>query len=275
MFGAAGAAVLALVLLSRSAVARRPDPDEPQGDGGPDHREGQPAAIEGEEPPPEVMTASLQFLKAELIEAANALNNRLNVIRAHASFDAPNLTSEQRNRLQQIKAEVDRAAQISAGLLHKVSSAAPDTIPEVLYEYDGSALGPATVLLVESDEPNRAVITRLLERLGLRVVAAANGLEAYEVLEKSQIDCVISDLRLPFVGGRTLFEQIEYNMPHLASRFVFVTGDYVNPESRDFLDKTGQPVIGKPYELEALLGAVAAILRKVAIASRDRDEERG
>jgi CheY-like chemotaxis protein len=225
-----------------------------------------------EETPREFVAAWVQFLKGELIEAANALNNRLNVILANAGFDARNLTTEQRNRLQQIKVEVGRAAQISAGLLGKVSSSVPDRAPAVLHEYDGSRFGPASVLLVESDDANRAIIVKLLERVGLRVTAVSNGLEAYAVLEQARVDCVISDVRLSLVGGKTLFEQIEQNMPHMASRFVFATGDHMNPESREFLDLTGQPVIGKPYEPEALLGAVAAILRKVAVESPEWGE---
>ena len=211
------------------------------------------------------MAAWVQFLKGDLIEAVNALHNRLNVIVANSAMHAPNLTGEQRNRLEQIKVEIGRATQISAGLLHRISSAAPNTIPAVVHEYDGTTLGPARILLIEHDEANRAVIGKLFERLGVRVTPVSNGLDAYEVLQGGEVDCVISDLRLPFVGGRTLFEQVEQNMPQLASRFVFVTGDYTNPEAREFLDQTGQPVIGKPYELEALLGAVAAILRKASL----------
>jgi CheY-like chemotaxis protein len=210
------------------------------------------------------MAAWVQFLKGDIAEAVNVLHNRLNVIAANAAFEGPNLTSEQREQLEQIKVEVGRATQITTGLMHRVSAAAPDTIPAVVYEYDGSDLSGGTVLLVENDDPNRAVITKLLARLGLKVSGVTNGLEAYEVLQNEEVDCVISDLRLPYVGGRTLFEQVEQNMPHVASRFVFVTGDYTNPESREFLDRTGQPAIGKPYEVEALLGAVASILQQRA-----------
>ena len=221
-----------------------------------------PSWTEGDDAPREMMAAWVQFLKGDISETVNVLHNRLNVIAANSAVDGPNLTGEQRRKLEQVRVEIGRATQITSGLLHRVSSAAPDTIPAVVHQYDGSDLGSAKVLLVENDDPNRVVITKLLERLGLSVTGVTNGLQAYDVLKDGEVDCIISDLRLPFVGGRTLFEQVEQNMPHLASRFVFVTGDYTNPESREFLDQTGQPVIGKPYEVEALLGAVATILRQ-------------
>jgi CheY-like chemotaxis protein len=212
--------------------------------------------------PPELMAAWVQFLKTDISEAVNSLHNRLNVIAANATIDGRNMTGEQRGKLEQIRVEIGKATEITSGLLHRVSSAAPDTIPAVVHEYDGSDLGSGSVLLVEDDDSNRTVIMKLLVRLGLKVTGVTNGLQAYDVLKGGEVDCIISDLRLPYVGGRTLFEQVEQNMPHLASRFVFVTGDYTNPESRKFLDQTGQPVIAKPYEVEALLGAVATILRR-------------
>ncbi len=261
MAGAAVAAALALVLLARSRHV-----------GGVEDTTEEPvvrqesverkAKSEREEQPRELLVAWVQFLKGDITEAVNALHNRLNVIAAHASMEERNLTGEQRQLLEQIRMEVGRAAKITAGLLRKVTVKAPDTVPAVVHEYDGSSLGTARILLVEDDDSNRAVIIKLFERLGHDVTAVTNGLEAYEVLRGGEVDCVISDVRLPFAGGRTLFEQVEQNLPHLASRFVFVTGDYTNPESRAFLDQTGQPVVGKPYELDTLLGAVAAILHK-------------
>ena len=62
--------------------------------------------------------------------------------------------------------------------------------------------------------------------------------------------------------GRTLFEQVEEKMPHIARRFVFVTGDYARPESYQFLVESRQPVGGKPYELETLVAAIATILKQ-------------
>jgi DNA-binding response OmpR family regulator len=51
-------------------------------------------------------------------------------------------------------------------------------------------------------------------------------------------------------------------MPNLVRRFVFVTGDFTTPDSRAFLERTGQPVVAKPYEVAELLAAVALVLRQ-------------
>jgi len=210
----------------------------------------------------ELLVAWVQFLKADLSAAVNALHNRLNAIANAVTLDSAWLTPEQKQIFERVRTEVHRAAKITSGLLRRVDGVAPDTMPPVLREYDGSRLDPARILVVEDDDSNRAVMRKVFEALGHEVVTATNGLEAFNEITEGAMDCVLCDLRLPYADGRTLFEQVEYALPDLAGRFVFVTGAYNDPESRAFLDLAGQPVVGKPYELDALLGAVAAILRR-------------
>ncbi len=212
--------------------------------------------------PHELLVAWVQFLKADIMEAVNTLHNRLNVI-SHSVSEASleHLAPDVKQALDRIRSEGERAAKITTGLLHRVNTLAPDTMPPILFEYDGSKLPSGRILLVESDDANRIVIGKVFERLGHEVTAVANGFEAFTVMESTEPDCIISDVKLPYLDGRTLFEQVEQRKPHLAGRFVFVTGDFTNPATVRFLQTTGQPFIGKPYELEALLGAVAAILQ--------------
>jgi CheY-like chemotaxis protein len=213
--------------------------------------------------PHELLVAWVQFLKADIIEAVNTLHNRLNVIsHSAAAAQSENLTPDFQQLLDRIRSEGQRAALITAGLLSRVSALAPHTVPPVVFDYDGSKLPSGRILLVENDEANRTAILKVFARLGQEITAVGNGFEAFAALEAKEADCIICDVRLPYLDGRTLFEQVEQHKPHLARRFVFVTGDYTNPTTLEFLRATGQPYIGKPYELEALLGAVAAILRR-------------
>ena len=122
------------------------------------------------------------------------------------------------------------------------------------------------VLLADDHAVVRAGLRLIIDsQPDMRVVGeASNGLEALELLKLNPpVDCIVCDLRMPVLGGESLFEQLETLMPNMASRFVFVTGDYTDPETRAFLERSGQPVVAKPYEVAELLGAVATILRRV------------
>lgn len=217
-------------------------------------------------PSKELVAAWVQFLRDEVADSANALNNRLAVIKTlHQRFDASRLTPEQQRDLEQIATEVDRAAGITLKLLSRASTGAPDSVPPAFVALSSRARRQGVILLVEDDDGNRDAINRLLTSAGHRVIPARDGLEAFPALELGSVDCVVSDFRMPALGGRGLYEQVEERLPHLSRQFVFVTGDYTRPDTREFLEKTGCPVVAKPFQVETLLNAVAAVLERAEV----------
>ncbi len=120
------------------------------------------------------------------------------------------------------------------------------------------------ILVVDDDAVNRQAMEMLLEREGHEVVAVENGLEAIERLGErdTAFDAVVTDLQMPRLGGRALYEQLVEERPQLARRFVFVTGDQAREETRLFLDSCGQPSVTKPYDLSELITAIGAATRR-------------
>jgi CheY-like chemotaxis protein len=120
------------------------------------------------------------------------------------------------------------------------------------------------ILVVDDDAVNRQAMELLLEREGHDVVAVENGLEAIERLGErdTTFDAVVTDLQMPRLGGRALYEQLVEERPQLARRFVFVTGDQAREETRQFLDSCGQPSVTKPYDLSDLITAIGAATRR-------------
>src|SRR5436853_11337 len=122
------------------------------------------------------------------------------------------------------------------------------------------------ILVVDDDAVNRQAMRLLLEREGHEVVAVENGLEAIERLgpASDRFDAVVTDLQMPRLGGRALYEQLREQRPLLAERFVFVTGDRARDETRRFLDECGQPAVMKPYDFNALISAIGKVAGKTA-----------
>ncbi len=123
------------------------------------------------------------------------------------------------------------------------------------------ALPKLRILVVDDDPTNRRVMTRLLEREGHVVVSVEHGLEAIERLgpRDAAFDAVVTDVQMPRLGGRALYEQIAIRRPDLSRRIVFVTGDAAREETRRFLEECGQPAVLKPYVLSDLLSAIATV----------------
>jgi two-component system, cell cycle sensor histidine kinase and response regulator CckA len=67
-----------------------------------------------------------------------------------------------------------------------------------------------TILLAEDDEMQRLLAQRLLERLGYRVIAAADGQQALVLYgaHEHEIDLILSDMEMPERSGGELYRAV-------------------------------------------------------------------
>jgi two-component system NtrC family sensor kinase len=117
-------------------------------------------------------------------------------------------------------------------------------------------------VLVVDDEPDiRESLAEILNGASHRVVTASSGREALERLAADRYDAILTDIRMPDLDGRALYEQIEARWPGQAARVVFVTGDTLASELRDFVLRSGRRVIEKPFlpsEVRRIVDEIAA-----------------
>src|SRR5271155_4291192 len=67
---------------------------------------------------------------------------------------------------------------------------------------------PIAVLVVDDEEEARKVCTDVVEEAGLRVRSARTTEEALEILDQVPVDIVVTDLRVPELGGLDLLRRI-------------------------------------------------------------------
>ncbi len=120
--------------------------------------------------------------------------------------------------------------------------------------------GTETVLLAEDDDVLRVTATRLLERLGYRVIAAANGRAAVDVLtqEDDTIHLAILDVVMPEMPGPVVVEQVRPRYPKL--RFLLTTGYSPGTSHMTPVQDLPATVLPKPYGLRELARAVRRAL---------------
>ena len=111
-------------------------------------------------------------------------------------------------------------------------------------------LTPKTILVVDDESEIAAVLAEMLQRAGHRVDVAANGAEALEMLERRGYDLILTDTKMPVLDGVEFYRALERRFPQLCRRLIFVTGDVLDPEKRDFLASTGAPCLPKPFDLD-------------------------
>jgi two-component system NtrC family sensor kinase len=115
-------------------------------------------------------------------------------------------------------------------------------------------------VLVVDDEPHILHYMRAtLEAWGHAVEVADDGDVALERAAAEPFDVVITDLRMPRLGGREFYEELQRRSPERAARLVFSTGDTVRGDTLAFLESMRRPWLRKPFGLDELRGLLASV----------------
>lgn len=97
-----------------------------------------------------------------------------------------------------------------------------------------------------------ATSLRLLLAPEHQVDTATSAEVAWEYLSTGEYDLVLCDLMMPGATGMELFHRTAKTRPHLSARFVFMTGGATSSAAQEFLARTRQRVLEKPFTPEQL-----------------------
>ena len=110
---------------------------------------------------------------------------------------------------------------------------------------------PGKAILIVDDEAGiRNGLAYLLRRNGYKVDTAANGRLA------------LIKLRMPELDGPGLYQALAHDQPPLSQRMIFLTGDTLSPETKEFLERTDIPRLTKPFTAAEVRRVVAQALQE-------------
>lgn len=114
--------------------------------------------------------------------------------------------------------------------------------------------------MVEDDSMVREHVVTQLNSLGYRVIEAASGPEAVEVLKKgAQIDLLFTDVVMPGgIGGRALADAARAIKPDI--KVLFTSGYTENSIVHDGRLDPGVQLLSKPYRRDQLALKVRKVL---------------
>jgi CheY-like chemotaxis protein len=116
------------------------------------------------------------------------------------------------------------------------------------------------VLIVEDEPVVRAVMSKVLTEAGYAVSAVDNGFVALDAVEQHAFRAIVCDVHMPVLDGLGFYQQLESKAPDLARRVLFITAVAHTGAVAEFFAKNDCRVLEKPYELKALVTAVAQLV---------------
>ncbi len=116
---------------------------------------------------------------------------------------------------------------------------------------------PIRVLVVEDNIASQRVVSRMLERLGLRADVAANGREAVEMVKTLPFDLVLMDCQMPEMSGYEATQTIR-RLDDAAAQvpIIAMTADVVAGCRERCLAAGMDDFVSKPVSLESLFAAL-------------------
>jgi CheY-like chemotaxis protein len=67
-------------------------------------------------------------------------------------------------------------------------------------------------------------------------------------------------MKMPGMSGQNLYKFIQKENPELTEKMLFITGDVLGKETRNFFKITGVKCIEKPFEIDELLNKLNDLL---------------
>ncbi len=115
----------------------------------------------------------------------------------------------------------------------------------------------AKILIAEDDDNLRKTLMKILIREGFCVASVSNGQEALDLMELQSFDVIITDYKMPVLGGEEWVKRLNElqgkNKILLLSAFL--------DEAKVVEDEVGEK-ISKPFKRKDLVNKIISLLKK-------------
>ena len=212
-----------------------------------------------------VPRASLDGLRVALTARQTRVLELLAQASAAPSAQQPDVADD----LRRMTTAAGRLADFS-GHASEMSSIAAD-IAATPVRARADAIAPASVLVVDDIEDNRAVLSRRLERLGHRVACVENGAEALARSAAEPFDLILLDVMMPVLDGFSTLLQLKARPSTCDVPVIMISAlDDMSSTAR-CIAQGAEDYLAKPFDALLLQARVGASLERKRLRDREQD----
>jgi DNA-binding NtrC family response regulator len=110
------------------------------------------------------------------------------------------------------------------------------------------------ILVVDDEQVIREILADFLAMEGFRVRTAKDGQDALGELSRTRFDLVLSDLKMPIMGGIELLQAISTHAPNVVT--IIMTGFGTVETAIDAMKRGAYDYIMKPFKMEEVVHTV-------------------
>lgn len=122
----------------------------------------------------------------------------------------------------------------------------------------------ARIVVADDDEAVRDMLMRKLRGTGCDVSCAADGLQAWDMLQQQKVSLAVLDLTMPGYDGMTLLKMMKSDDKLSAVPVVFLSAKHMGPDALEGLNMGAADCITKPFNANEVLTRCARLLQPPA-----------
>jgi CheY-like chemotaxis protein len=115
-------------------------------------------------------------------------------------------------------------------------------------------------LIIEDNENNRVLITRLLEKSGYRTLLAATGMEGITTAVRQRPDFIILDIQLPDMNGLDVLRAIRSSESGHRVPVIAMTSFAMSGDRERFLAAGCDEYIEKPIDPQRVISQIRRVI---------------
>ena len=124
------------------------------------------------------------------------------------------------------------------------------------------------ILVVEDDPTNLATVSMILEKDGYQVFQAENGSKALDILSKSEVNVLVTDLKMPNMDGVELLDITKKN--HALVEVILITAHGTVEIAVEAMKKGAYDFITKPFRKIDITKTVRQALDKYELSAENK-----
>jgi len=159
----------------------------------------------------------------------------------------------------------ERLLDETALFLHRIVADMPVSKQRMLEKLHGSDedLIDRTVLLVDDDARNIFALSSVLERRGMKVLTATNGVDAISIIKsESDLAIVLMDIMMPGMDGYETIQAIRSDPAFRRLPIIALTAKAMKGDREKCLEAGASDYLAKPVNTEQLLTALRMWLHR-------------
>ncbi|MGD9411154.1 MAG: sigma-54 dependent transcriptional regulator [Desulfobacterales bacterium] len=125
-----------------------------------------------------------------------------------------------------------------------------------------------TILIVDDEKNYLTILSALLEDEGFEVLTAPGGFEALEVHKSSDLDLILTDMKMPKMDGIVLLENIKESDPDLP--VIMMTAHGTVDKAVEAMQKGAYTYVLKPFDNERLIIYVKKAISMYQVVKENR-----